>query len=433
MTIRRRLSSAIRRRLSSAIRRFKADQRGNAAMVLAIAAVPMMLAAGAAIDFGRFSSVQTHLQASLDNGALAGAAAQDASNADREAYAQKLFLADMAQGPAAGMPVSYSFKVVGKDMIASASLDVPTTFMAVAGVSKMTAVGKNQVGIGQGKKAEIALVLDYSGSMGDAIKGQVKYVAMKNAANKLVTDLAKSNPTNVKFGLVPFSHHVYTTLPGSYVVGKSGTWTGCTQDRKYPYNLSDSTPTTDDASKWGQAIAPDHADWGCNGYKNDGNGYAKHGLVVRPLTDNFTSITTQLGSMTPYAYTHIALGVEFGYQLLSPNEPFAEGKPYSDTTTEKFMVVLTDGMQTEPAFGPSGRSVAQGEANLEKLCASAKSNKIHIVTMAFDIDDTTTRQRLQKCATDPGKDFFVLSDTADLAKAFESVKNAISDQVFLSK
>jgi von Willebrand factor type A domain len=269
--------------------------------------------------------------------------------------------------------------------------------------------------------------------MEDAIKGQVKYVAMKDAANKLVSDLSKAQPKNVKFGLVPFSHHVYTTMPGSYVVGQTGTWTGCTQDRQYPFNLSDSTPGATNPSKFGQTQAPDHANWRCNGYKGDGNGYAKHGLVVRGLTDNFPSITNQLNSMTPYAYTHIALGVEFGYHLLSPNEPFAEGKPYSDKTTEKFMVVLTDGMQTEPGFGPSSRTKEDGESNLEKLCEAAKSNGIHIVTMAFDIDDGATRQRLKNCSTDPAVDFFVLNDTADLAHAFDSIKQAITAQVFLSK
>jgi Flp pilus assembly protein TadG len=423
----------IRQRLSNAFNRFKADQRGNAALVMALSAVPMVLAAGAAIDFGRFSSVQTHLQASLDAGALGGAAAQDETDAFRETYAADLFLEDMKQGPASGMPVSYSFKVINKKLVANASLDVPTSFMTVAGITKMTAVGKNEVGIGQGKKAEIALVLDYSGSMGDAIAGQTKYLAMKNAAKKLVEDLSKAQPKNVKFGLVPFSHHVYTTLPGNFVVGKSGTWTGCTQDRQYPFNLSDSTPTTNDNSKWGQVTAPDHADWACNGYKGKGGGYASHGLVVRPLSDSFAAITSQLDAMTPYAYTHIALGVEFGYHLLSPNQPFDEGKAYNDATTEKFMVVLTDGMQTEPGFGPAGRTVADGEKNLEKLCASAKSNKIHIVTMAFDIDDSATRQRLKDCSTDPSVDFFVLSDTADLAHAFDSVKASIEAQVFLSK
>lgn len=423
----------LHRRILNALRRFTANESGNATMILALSAVPMVLAAGAAIDFGHFTSVQTHLQASLDAGALAGAAAQDATDAEREKYASDLFLADMSKGAAAGMPVSYSFKVVDKAMVASASLDVPTSFMTVAGVTKLTAVGKNQVGIGEGKKAEIALVLDYSGSMGDAIKGKVKYVAMKNAATKLVTDLSKAQPKNVKFGLVPFSHHVYTTLPGSYVVGKTGTWTGCTQDRQYPYNLSDSTPGADDKSKWGQPQAPDHIDNGCNGYKNDGRGYAYHGLVVRPLSDDFSGINSQLASMTPYAWTHIALGVEFGYHLLSPNQPFDQGKPYTDKTTEKFMVILTDGMQTEPGYGPSSRTVGQGENNLEKLCASAKSNNIHIVSMAFDIDDSATRQRLKNCSTDPAKDFFVLSDTADLANAFESIKQSITAQVFLSK
>lgn len=423
----------IRNRISNALRRFTANQNGNVGILLALSVVPMVLAAGAAIDFGRFSSAQTHLQAALDAGALGGATAQDATAAQREKYASDLFLADMAQGPAGGLPVSYSFKIVDKSMVASARLDVPMSFMSVAGITKLTAVGKNQVGIGEGKKAEIAFVLDYSGSMADAIKGQTKYIAMKNAANKLVDDLSKAQPKNVKFGLVPFSHHVYTTLPGAYVVGQTGTWTGCTQDRQYPFNLSDSTPTTDNKTKWGQAMALDHTDWGCNGYRNNGDGYAKHGLVVRPLTDNFASITSQLNSMTPYAYTHIALGVEFGYQLLSPNLPFDEAKPYSDKTTEKFMVVLTDGMQTEPAFGPSGRTVADGEANLEKLCASAKANGIHMVTMAFDIDDSTTRQRLKNCSTDPAVDFFVLSDTADLAHAFDSVKQSITAQVFLSK
>jgi Flp pilus assembly protein TadG len=423
----------IRSRISNALRRFTANQNGNVGILLALSAVPMVIAAGAAIDFGRFTSVQTHLQASLDAGALAGAAAQDATNAEREKYAEDMFLADMIQGAASGLPVSYKFQVVDKNMVATASLDVPTSFMAVAGISKITAVGNNKVGIGEGKKAEIALVLDYSGSMEESIKGQVKYVAMKIAASKLVDDLSKAQPKNVKFGLVPFSHHVYATLPGAYVVGKSGTWTGCTQDRQSPYNLSDSTPTTDNASKWGQPQAPDHLEYACDGQWGDGNGYAKHGLVVQPLTDKFTSITGQLNSMTPYAYTHIALGVEFGYHLLSPNEPFSEGKPYTDKTTEKFMVVLTDGEQTEPGFGPSGRTVDAGRKNLEKLCASAKANKIHMVTMAFDIDDSATRQRLKDCATDPSVDFFVLSDTADLAHAFDSIKQSITAQVFLSK
>ena len=77
---------------------------------------------------------------------------------------------------------------------------------------------------------------------------------MRDAAIDMVENLSE-NGTNkdIHFGLVPFSHHVYTTLPSSMVLGASGaTWTGCTQDRQYPYNTQSAAPTAgNDASKWG--------------------------------------------------------------------------------------------------------------------------------------------------------------------------------------
>ena len=81
-------------------------------------------------------------------------------------------------------------------------------------------------------------------------------------------------------------------------------------------------------------------------------------LSTLPLTDDFTAIGKQLDVMKPYAWTHIALGAEFGYHLLSPNAPYTEGAAYADKTTRKVMVLLTDGEQTEPGFGSGSRSVA---------------------------------------------------------------------------
>jgi hypothetical protein len=138
--------------------------------------------------------------------------------------------------------------------------------------------------------------------------------------------------------------------------------------------------------------------------------------------------------MRPYAYTHIALGVEFGYHMLSPNAPFIEGVAFDDKNTKKFMVVLTDGAQTASGFGPGGaRSKFEGEKNLEALCNNAKTNGITMITMAFDLNDSSTRERLKRCATDQSKDFFVATDSADLTKAFESVKAAVTAEIFLNK
>ncbi|HUR43597.1 MAG TPA: VWA domain-containing protein, partial [Aestuariivirga sp.] len=267
-----------------------------------------------------------------------------------------------------------------------------------------------------------------SGSMTETLNGEIKYIAMRNAAKGLVNGLAAANPANVKFGLVPFSHHVWVSLPAQFVKGGggSGTWTGCTQDRQDPYNLTDATPTSANASKWNQPNSPAHASDGCGPY-------VPNGLIVTPLTNNFAAIDAQLNAMKPYAWTHIALGAEFGFHLLSPNEPFTEGVAYSDTTTRKIMVLLTDGKQTEPAFGSGGRTVAQGEKNLELICENAKSASITVMTIAYNIDDATTVDRLRNCTSDPAKDFYSVEDGENIATAFDAVKQQITAQIRIDK
>jgi von Willebrand factor type A domain len=92
-------------------------------------------------------------------------------------------------------------------------------------------VGANsEVSIPTNKNAEIAFVLDYSGSMTEYAGGEVKYVAMRDAVTKLVNNLTASNSDKLKFALVPFSDQVLTDIPNQYVYGQPavGMWAGCT-------------------------------------------------------------------------------------------------------------------------------------------------------------------------------------------------------------
>ncbi|MFT3673307.1 vWA domain-containing protein [Aestuariivirga sp.] len=414
--------------IRKALRRFTRSERGDTAIMFALTAIPVILAAGAGVDYATYAAAKTHLQASLDSAALSGAAASGKTDTERAAIAQATFTANMSAGAAAGYTLTSDFRVDNGTFIASAKVEVPTSLMKLAGINNIEANGSAEVGLAAMKKAEIAMVLDYSGSMGDVSGTKVKYIAMREAATKLVDDLTTASPGKVKFGLVPFSHHVYVTLPKAYVKGATGTgtWTGCTQDRKYPYNLTAATPTSNVDTKWNQPMAPDHASDGCSGY-------APRSLIVRPLTTDSAAVKAQLAAMKPYAWTHIALGVEFGYHILMDNLPFDQGAPKSDTETQKFMIVLTDGMQTEPAFGPgSSRNVSQGEKNLTQLCTNAKADGIRIITLAFDLDDTTTRARLKNCASDADSFFIANSDT-DLSKAFEEIKTAVASEIYLKK
>lgn len=413
----------------SFINRFAKSEAGNVAIMFGLAVIPLLVAAGSAIDLVRFTAVHTQLQAALDAGTLAAAVAKDKSDAQRFAIGKDIFEANLKQAEPINLPSHVSFKINSATVVSEASLVLPTSLMAVVGISSLDVGAASEVAIPADKKAEIAFVLDYSGSMKDVSGTAVKYVAMKNAAIKLINDLSKDNADKVKFALVPFSHQVYTSLPNAFVLGKgaTGTWTGCTQDRQYPYNLTDATPGSAPGSKWGQAMAPVHAAWGCSGY-------LAHNLKIRPLTNDFNALKSQLTSMTPYAYTHVPLGVEFGYQVLSDNAPYSQGVSYTDTGTKKYMVVLTDGTQTEPAFGLGGiRTVAQGDSNLEALCGNAKASGITIITLAFDLDDSTQRQRLQNCATDPLANFFVATTSDEMTQAFETITGAIQSTAFLSK
>ena len=412
----------------SVLRRFRTCQSGATAVVFALSVVPLLMAGGLAIDYVRYSNAQTRLQASLDAAALAVAAAGNLSNSERIAAGHATFDHDIERAGVAAGEITSDFKFSGKTVEASASFDLPVGLMQIAGFSAMTVVATTEINIPEDRRAEIVLVLDYSGSMNDMLGGQVKYVAMKNAAKKLISDLEVANPKKIKIGLVPFSHHVYVTLPAAYVKGQSGSgnWTGCTQDRKYPYNLTDATPTTGGDTKWGQAQAKVHAGDGCAAY-------APNHLTVALLTTDFAALKTQLDDMRPYAWTHIALGTEFGYQVLSPDAPFTEGASYGDKNTQKVMVLLTDGMQTEPGFGPGVRNVNQGQKNLSSICENAKAQNITIMTVAYNIDDIETVNRLRNCTTDPAKNFFDIGSGNNVSAAFDEIRKQITASVYISR
>jgi len=409
-------------------KRFAKDTSGNVAMLFALSILPMLAAAGAAIDFGRFVSVNTQLSAALDSASLAAASSAGATDAQRQQIAMDLFKQNMANDQAPDLSTSATFTVTGSSVVGEAHAKMNTLMMNAIGINTLAVSAHNTVGIGGSKKAEIAFVLDYSGSMADPAGGQIKYIAMGQAATKLIDTLIAPDPSKMKFALIPFSQAVYTTLPAADVKGAAGTsWTGCTQDRQYPYNLSDAAPSFGvAASQWGQPMVT-------HPWKSSCSDFVSHHLIVRPLTNDFSGLKTQIAQMQPYQNTHIALGAEFGYQILSPNGAYTGAASYSDTTTAKFMVLLTDGMQTEPAFGPGSiRTPAQGDANLEQICSNAKASGITIVTMAYDLYDTSQRQRLQNCASDPAKDFFVVNSGQDVAKAFEAITATISNSVYLS-
>ncbi len=429
--------------IASAAGDFSRDTGGAVALILGLTAVPIILAAGAAVDFYRVGAAQAEVQASLDASALAGAAAKPGtSSADRRRIALDTFSANLEGGFANKLAGDPDVTQDGDNFTVSYNGGLPTTLLRVGGFNQLGVDASATVRINLPARAEIALVLDYSASMTQYSAGKQKYVTMRKAAIEMVDGLTNNGKNrDIKFGLVPFSHNVYATLPGGFVVGAGGgNWSGCTYDRTYPYNLTANAPDGSNRSKWGQPRPVDFGDYReqssyhCDGYEHNGRGYLANSLQVRELSSDHSATVSQLNNMRPYGYTNISLGVAFGWHLLEPGAPYA-ARDHDDDENKKFIVVLTDGKQTAPAFGPGGsRDRFDGEGNLSKLCSNIKSgDKITVITIAFALSDRATENRLRNCSSDPGKHFFKAENSNDLTRAFEEIRQQIAKSIFLSR
>ena len=415
---------------NSFIRRFLKDRRGNVIILFALSLIPVLGVIGAAIDFSRAHVVQTKLQGALDAAVLAAASGIQRTNEERIDNAEAIFAADLASG---GLGISATPLITiesdGK-VKGSVVADLPSVMLGLFGINSLSLNIDAEVMSARLIQGEIVLVLDYSGSMNNS----GKYQAMRDAAVDLVNTLSVDGTIpSVKFGLVPFSAHVYGSVASDYIVNEpaGGTWTNCTFDRKWPHNVTDSTPlTANDDTKWG--MVGGGGEEGGSPYSACSN-YPSRSLVIQPLTNNHAATISQLQSMTPYANTHIALGLAFGWHVLSPNAPWTEGVSYNTPNYIKSIVLLTDGRQTTSAWGPgASSSPGNGETNLEDMCTAIKAQNVLLVTVAFDLQDTATEDRLRDCATSSAY-FFDADTNAELKVAFEAIATQFAANLHLSK
>lgn len=432
-----------------ALHGFGASDKASVAPIFALCAIPMVMVVGIAVDSSRLSSARVEVQAATDSAALAAAAAYGTGNNNYESIANAQFDRNLAQNEeltAAELTTHVSVDTTNNTLTMTASGNVPTTLTKIGGFTEMP-LGTDADGnisstvklpiFSDHHKGQIVLVMDYSSSMTEKVGGEKKYLTMRGEASKLVKNLSQNyTNTDVEFGLVPFSHAVRVTMPKNFYYGQTGTTatTNCIDDRNYPYNLSAATPDTstkNNSTKF---------------FTTSCSNYSTNKLNVRALSTDHSATDTQINEMIPYGNTHISLGMETAWHLLTPNAPYAATVNTEETL--KAVVLLTDGQQTSPGNGPNNiLSVAQAEANLEAQCTAMKTAGIRIITVSFDLaggDTDPTKTRLRNCASDnldkkvaegaPKEKYYYDVDTNDeLASAFGIIRDSLAHNMFLSK
>ena len=211
------------------IGRFRKDRRGNIAVIFAIACIPLISAVGCAVDYSMATRMKAKLQASADGATVASisqrslgyvaavAMTSDGSVSAGVTDANNIFDGNMNN--AVGYQNLVRTSTVTKTGLRltaniTYTADVPTTFMRVAGFTKLSLSGSSSASALLPAYLDFYLMLDVSGSMGlpstaaEAVRMQqlspdnfVQYPTGCTLAchfspqNSACVDPGKSNPT----------------------------------------------------------------------------------------------------------------------------------------------------------------------------------------------------------------------------------------------
>lgn len=404
------------------IRTFATQTQGNVGTLFAVATMPMMLFAGAAMDYAGATQVQARLQSAADGVALALVREpRNASVQQLQAAAEQKFSAMMRQE--LGSNFAITVRKEAKSIHVSATARMSTSFLRLVQQNEVT-IGVNSVAAFGQPKLQIALVLDNTGSMGSLGKMD----ALKQATNDLLDKLQamNANPGDVKVALVPFNTQVKIDPANRYA-----TWLRWGVKLENP-SISSAVATAPTQSAWNGCLSDRNQDYDITGEPPSGglSGYVaancQYGSLARmmPLTGNFASVRSVVNAMTPTGATNVTIGLATGLATLRADSPFGDASS-NDPDVQKFMILLTDGNNTQNRFGGNGSEgnsyVWDIDNRLSQACAKARATRVQVFTVRVIAGNESL---LKACATEPSM-YYSADSATGIAPAFEKILNQI--------
>jgi Flp pilus assembly protein TadG len=270
-------------------------------------------------------------------------------------------------------------------------------------------------------------------------------------------------------------------------------WKGCVEARPAPYNLSDDAPDPANPSTlFVPAFAPDNPGaaakspnlsnkWNNsyladsfassdkakvktiaryfaaataryideNGPRSTGPNYACATPIV-PLTSDFAKLKTAISKMIYWegGGTNVSEGLAWGMRVLSPGEPYTQGKAFKADGVSKVVVVFTDGENTvfgassetfntsdygaygfldSNRMGTTNRSTALINVNTwtQSMCTSLKNQDVQIFTVLLGADTAANRTLYSTCASTPAN-YYPTSDVSQLKSVFQKIGTAVA-------
>jgi Flp pilus assembly protein TadG len=462
----------------SATAKYVAATGGAFAIAFAVMLPLVMGATGMALDLGQSYHVKQRLCGAVDASILAAAAGStdaDEIENDVNAYFDKNYPADTIGTPQQEITAT----VTDDDIIVSVTATYETGFMRLVGIDELqvecnTTVHRNVQGL------EVALVLDVTGSMSTNDNISALRTAATNFINILYDNA--SDDEFVKIGIVPYSSSVnvgplgicqdsagdavadctpfvnipeginYTTDPNH------GTdWMGCVLayipggwDENSGSNDPDPWDTVDHIGPWDiYSYETKVTNRTCVEYNRRGNcreweyddptwepyyrpNNACPVTPIMPLTTDKEALLGRISVLEANGYTLGNFGMVWGYRVLSPEEPFNQAEPWSDTRWNKVAIMMTDGANTMSSYTAYWRNdnhnISSGDLNdkFAETCDNMKDDDIIIYTITFTSNvSESTKDYYRDCATSRAN-YHDAPTQDDLVEVFENISKELS-------
>jgi Flp pilus assembly protein TadG len=220
---------------------------GIIAVVFALAAIPIIMSIGGALDYGRAHVLKARLAEALDKAALAVGATTSTNPTTINDTLNNYFNANF-DSTGVGRTLSISSNITDGTISLTATGQVDTTFLRIISINEID-VSVSTVVVRETTGLEVALVLDNTGSMSQ----NNRIGSLRVAASELVDILFQDEdtPETVRIALVPFVTTVnigkdkeedfvrIPSPPHDYPDEIDTSWKGCVEARNSPHDVED--------------------------------------------------------------------------------------------------------------------------------------------------------------------------------------------------
>ncbi|MBV6658695.1 MAG: hypothetical protein KI785_13095 [Devosiaceae bacterium] len=423
-------------RLRSTATSFRRDQSGAVAIIMALAAVPVIGLAGASLDYSRVSDVRTTYQDAADAAVLAAATSVGRSLTDRQDVARDVFRSMMPTHGHAVDQINLFEHELGYHVHASGTVDL--TLMSVLGITEAD-IAVNSVAAAASAPLEISFVIDATRSMLSGSRWRTAYDSLDNMLQELDAAADDEGELFVTVGPMGDVVNIGNGRDG-WVSGLEGSpgenlltadeWNGCVMAREEPtgqspYRLTDANP-----AEVPFLILDHRYEHG----EHDQRWFSCGETIIGPSQD-VAAVIRDVGQISAAGTGRFDQGLAWGWRTVSANWNGEWGIPgYPDNADErrKVVVFISDGNSTMEDYLFDGHSEwgwnnggTEMFGNLVETCTQIKAQGIQLY-MLFVEGNPHAESFMRECATSPAHFFDVTTNDA-MVEAFGAMGSSLSE------